>query len=33
MTSTTNVIWLQRDLKEHVKEEYEFQNNKMQPVS
>jgi hypothetical protein len=28
MTSTTNVIRLQRDIKEHVKGEYEFRNTR-----
>jgi hypothetical protein len=28
MTSTTNLIWLQNDLKEHIKGEYEFRNTR-----
>jgi hypothetical protein len=31
MTSTTNLIKLQSDLKEHVKGEYEFRNTKRNP--
>jgi hypothetical protein len=33
MTSTTNLIRLQTDLKEHDKGEYEFRNTRMEPLS